>query len=346
MYTFENPEYFYWLAIIPLMWIVFFLYRAWQIRVQRQFGETALLERLAPQQSYFKSILKMIFWSLGWAMIIIALVNPKIGTALKTVKRSGVDVVFALDVSRSMLAEDVAPNRLEKAKWIAGNIINKLGGDRVGIVVYAGNAYTLLPITTDQNAAKMFLETANPDMVSNQGTAIGEALLLAQKSFDNAEQTNRFLFIISDGEDHEQNIEDNLNLVTKSGIKVFTIGLGTEKGAPIPISKIGGIQYKKDNEGNMVITQFHPQVLQEIAQAGKGLFVDGNKSKEAVDQITKVLNNADKKTFEAKEFSDYKDQFPWFIGLALFFFVLEFFILERKTAWLEKLNLFNEKAKN
>lgn len=342
MYQLEHPEYFYALALIPLMWLVFFVYRWWQKKAQKQFADSTLLQKLSPKQSYSKSVLKMVFWSLGMAFIIIGLVNPKIGTALKTVKRSGVDVVFALDVSRSMLAEDVAPNRLEKAKWIVGNVIGKLGGDRIGIVVYAGSAYPLLPITTDQNAAKMFLETANPDMVSNQGTAIGEALHLAQKSFDDSQQTNRFLFILSDGEDHEENITTYAQILKKSGIKIITIGLGTENGAPIPINKIGGVQYKKDNEGNMVITKLQAEVLNEIAKEGNGTYIDGNRSKETVDQIVKILENADKKSFEAKEFSDFKDQFQWFIGLGLLFFVLEFFVLERKTAWLEKLNLFNE----
>lgn len=345
MYQLEHPDYFYGLALIPLMWLVFFAYRWWQKKVQKQFGDAYLLQKLSPKQSFFKSVLKMVFWSLGVAFIIMGLVNPKVGTALKTVKRSGVDVVFALDVSRSMLAEDVAPNRLEKAKWITGNIISKLGGDRIGIVVYAGSAYPLLPITTDQNAAKMFLETANPDMVSYQGTVIGEALHLAQKSFDDSEQTNRFLCILSDGEDHEENISTYAQTLSKLGIKIITIGLGTEKGAPIPINKIGGIQYKKDNEGNMVITQLHADVLKEIAQDSKGIYIDGNQSKAAVDQVVKLFEHADKKSFEAKEFSDYKDQFQWFIGIGLLFFVLEFFILERKTAWLEKLNLFNEISK-
>lgn len=345
MYRLEHPEYFYGLALLPVIWLIYLGYLWWQKKKQQQFADTELLEKLIPEKSVFKSVLKMILWSLGLVSLIIALVNPKLGTALKTVKRSGVDVVFAIDVSRSMLAEDVAPSRLEKAKFIVNNIIDKLGGDRVGIVVYAGSAYPLLPITTDHAAARMFLENAHPDLVSNQGTAIGDAIRLAEKYYDSDEDTNRFLFIISDGEDHGEDAKTSTKNASDQAIKVYTVGVGTQKGGPIPISKRGGITYKKDQEGNMVITQMHDEILKELADEGNGTYIDGNRTKETIDAVEKILNQADKKEFETKEFSDYKDQFQWFVAIGLFFFVLEIFLLEKKTSWIQKLNLFNEKNK-
>lgn len=342
MYKLEHPEYFYWLVLLPIVWVLYFIYLWWQNRTQEKFAESPLLAHLTPEKSVFKSVLKMVFWSLGITFLIIALVNPKIGTSLKKVQSSGVDVVFAIDVSKSMLAEDIAPSRLEKAKLIVSGIIDKLGGDRVGIIVYAGSAYPLLPITTDHAAAKMFLDNAHPDLVSSQGTAIGEALKLAQKFYDADEETGKYLVILSDGEDHEEKAATLSDYIQGADIRTFTIGLGTAQGGPIPISKIGGIKYKKDQEGNMVITQLHEEILRKIADAGKGTYIDGNRTKEAIEAVGKALGNADKKDFDAREFTDFKDQFQWFIALGLLFIILEIFLLEKKTVWLQKLNLFNE----
>lgn len=346
MYRFEQPVFFYLLAILQVAWLLYFTYLWWQRKTQEKFADAYLLEKLTPEKSLFKSFLKMILWTLGIALLIIGLVNPKIGTSLKTVKRSGVDVVFAIDVSRSMLAEDVAPSRLEKAKHIVGSIIDKLGGDRVGIIVYAGSSYPLLPITTDQSAAKMFLGNAHPDLVSSQGTAIGEALKLAQTYYDADEETNRFLILLSDGEDHEEDAVAAAEETADQAIKIFTIGIGTTKGAPIPISKIDGIKYKKDQEGNMVITKLNTEILKKIADVGNGTYIEGNRTNEAVEALSKLFQNADKKDFEAKEFTDYKDQFQWFIGIGLLLIILEILIFEKKTAWIQKLNLFNEKQQD
>jgi Ca-activated chloride channel family protein len=343
MYRLEQPVYFYLFAILPIIWLGYFWVLWWKKRTQKKFAETELLKKLSPDKSVFKSLLKLIILSLGFSFLIIGLVNPKMGTALKTVKRSGVDIVFALDVSKSMLAEDVAPSRLEKSKLIVSKIIDKLGSDRVGIIIYAGNAYPLLPITTDHAAAKMFLQNAHPNLVSSQGTAIGQAIKLAQTYYDNDEQTNRFLFIISDGEDHGEDAAIITKQAKEQAIKTYTIGLGTRKGGPIPINQNGNILYKKDKEGNMVITQLHDDILKEIAQVGNGQYIDGNKTKEAVKFVEDLIVNADKKEFETKEFSDYKDQFQWFIGLGLLFILIDVFLLEKKTKWIQKLNLFDEK---
>ena len=273
----------------------------------------------------------------------IALVNPKVGTKLETVKREGVDIVFAIDVSKSMLAEDVAPSRLEKAQQLTAQIINNLVSDRVGIIAYAGKAVPQLPITTDYAAAKMFLQNMNTDMLSSQGTAIDEAIQLSRTYFNDAEQTNRVLVIISDGEDHKDLNLDVAKAAAKEGIKIFTIGVGSEKGGPIPLKRNGVVmRYKKNQKGETVITKLNPNTLTAIAEEANGLFIQGQNTKQVTEKIAEILNKLEKKEFEAKEFSEFKDQFQWFLGLGLFFLILDVLFLERKTAWLKRLNLFNE----
>lgn len=273
----------------------------------------------------------------------VALVNPKIGTKLETIKREGVDVVFAVDVSKSMLAEDIAPNRLEKSKQLVTQIINSLASDRVGIIAYAGSAFPQLPITTDYSAAKMFLQSMNTDMVSSQGTAINEAIELATTYYNDEDQTNRVLFIISDGEDHQGEINDIAEEAAQQGIRIFTIGVGTAKGGPIPERRNGIIQnYKKDNDGETVITRLNEETLREIASAANGSYMDGSLTDEVVENVTEVLQNMDKKEFESKQVADFKSQFQWFLGLGLFFLLFDILLLERRTSWLKKLNLFNE----
>lgn len=344
MYRIEEPIYFYFFAIIPVIIVVFLLVLWWKKRTQKKFASQELLAKIAPNSSTFKSVVKLAFFLIGISFLIISLVNPKMGTKLKTVKREGVDVVFALDVSKSMLAEDIAPNRLEKAKQIISKTIDKLGSDRVGIIIYAGNSYPLLPITTDHAAAKMFLQNANPDMVSSQGTAINEALTLAKTYYNNDEQTNRFLIIISDGEDHqEEETRKIMQGLEKEGVKTYTIGVGTEKGGPIPIKLNGAlIGYKKDRKGETVITKRKSSVLQSIAKTSNGEYIDGNKTDNPVEVIEKVIANAQKSEFETKQFSDYKDQFQWFLGIGLFFLIIDLFFFERKTKWVKKVDLFNE----
>ena len=343
MYQIEEPTYFLYLAIIPVIFVMFLIVFWWKKRTQKQFTNSKLIEKLSPEKSTFKSFLKIIIVSLGLAFLIISLANPKMGTKLETIKRQGVDIVFALDVSKSMLAEDIAPSRLDKAKQIITKIIDNLGSDRVGIIVYAGNAYPLLPITTDHAAAKMFLQNANPDMVSSQGTAINEAIERALTYYDDNEQTNRFLFIVSDGEDHAENNFSAINQAVKEGIKIYTIGVGTKEGGPIPLKNtIGGITYKKDSKGEVVITKMKAQTLQDIANKGKGKYINGNKTQETINTVSDLLLKAEKNEFETKQFSDYKDQFQWFIGFGLLFLIIDVLLLEKKTKWIQKLNLFNQ----
>ena len=343
MYQIEEPTYFIYLVAIPILLVVFLLIFWWKKRTQNNFAEIGLLDKLSPEKSTFKYFLKMTLFLLGLAFLIISLTNPKMGTKMETVKRQGVDIVFALDVSKSMLAEDIAPNRLEKAKQIISKIIDKLGSDRIGIIIYAGNSYPLLPITTDHGAAKMFLQSANPDMVSSQGTAINEAIKLASSYYNNDEQTNRFLFIISDGEDHQEDASSAISQATKEGIKTYTIGVGTEKGGPIPIKYKGELEgYKKDSKGEVVMTKLNPETLEEIAGAGNGKYIVGNKTQETVEYVENLLVKAEKSEFETTKFSDYKDQFQWFIGFALLFLLIDTLMLEKKTKWIQKLNLFSK----
>ncbi|MFA5297994.1 MAG: VWA domain-containing protein [Lutibacter sp.] len=344
MYQIEEPTYFYYLAIIPAIFVLFLVVFWWKKRIQKQFADHDLIQKLSPEKSTFKSFLKITVFCLALAFLIVSLANPKMGTKLETVKRQGVDIVFALDVSKSMEAEDIAPNRLEKAKQIITKIIENLASDRIGIIVYAGNSYPLLPITTDYAAAKMFLQNASTDMVSNQGTAINEAIGRAITYYDNNEQTNRFLVIVSDGEDHEENTLEMAKEAVEKGIKIYTVGVGTAKGGPIPLRENGRvIGYKKDNKGMVVITQMDEQGLRNIANEGKGKYINGNNTQETVSSIQKVLEKAEKNEFETKQFSDYKDQFQWFVGICLLLLIVDATMLEKKTKWVQKLNLFNEK---
>lgn len=346
LYKIEEPMYFYLLAIVPLMIVVHLLVFWWKKRKQKLFSNSELLKRLSPAYSPSKSAFKLTVFLIGLSFLIVSLVNPKMGSKLKTVKREGVDIVFALDVSKSMLAEDIAPNRLEKSKQIISKIIDKLGSDRVGVIIYAGNSYPLLPITTDHAAANMFLQNATPDIVSSQGTAINEALELAKTYYNNDEQTNRFLIIISDGEDHQEETKQMALNLSNEGVKVYTIGVGTENGGPIPIRSNGSIVgYKKDNKGETVITKRKPDVLQGIADSANGKYIDGNRTDDPVKAIEQVITNAQKSEFETKQFSDYKDQFQWFVGIGLLFIVLDVFMLNKRTKWLQEMDLFNEAKK-
>ncbi|WP_047417284.1 VWA domain-containing protein [Cellulophaga sp. Hel_I_12] len=348
MIQLEEKIYFYLLFILPVLVVLFVVLQFWKKRTQKKFGDLDLLKRVTPDKSIFKSSFKLLLFLLGLSLLIIGLVNPKIGTKLETVKREGVDIVFALDVSKSMLAEDIAPNRLEKGKRLVSEIINQLGSDRIGIIAYAAQAYPQLPITTDYGAAKMFLQSMNTDMLSSQGTAINQAIDLASTYYDDDQQTNRVLFIISDGEDHgEGSTENEVEKAVDEGIKIFTIGVGKTKGAPIPIKRNGVVEsLKKDMNGDVVITKLNEEILQEIADKGNGAYINGENTTEAVEVIKEILNQMDKTEFEDKQFAEYKDQFQWFVAAGFLLFFLDMFVLDRKTKWLRKLNLFNENKNN
>ena len=343
MYQLEHTYYFYLLLVIPLMILGFLALNRWKNNTQNKYISSDLLKVLSPDISTFKPKVKLFLFSLFIVFSTISLVNPKIGTELKTVKREGVDLVFALDVSKSMLAEDIAPNRLEKGKRIVSEIINSLNNDRVGIIAYAASALPILPITDDYSTAKTFLQSLNTDMLSSQGTAITESINLAKEFYDDEEQTNRVLVILSDGEDHEVKFEDIISLVQQSGMTIISVGLGSIKGSPIPIKENNIIKtYKKNDKGDVVITKLNKELLSSISKSSKGIYIDGFNTEQVVESVVERLKEMDKKEFESKQFVAYKDQFQWFIAFAILFLSLELFVFEKKTYWVKKLNLFNE----
>ena len=347
MLVFEEEKYFWLLLVIPVVLLLFVFLLFWKRKARKSFASDELLQKLAPNKSNFKPILKLILACLALACLIVALVNPKMGTTMETIKREGVDIVFAIDVSKSMDAEDIAPSRLEKSKQLVRQILGGLGSDRVGIIAYAGSAFPQLPITTDYAAAKMFLQALNTDMISSQGTAIGDAIDLATTYYDDDNQTNRVLFIISDGEDHEGNVESIADEAAEKGIRTYTIGVGTQKGGPIPIKRNGVVQnYKKDQNGETVITKLNPVTLQEIASEADGDYIEGNVTDNVTKTVQDLLKNIEKTEFEAKQFADYQSHFQWFLAICFIFLFLDVFLLERSTSWIKKLNLFNETKKD
>ena len=343
MYQIEEISWL-WLGIIPVLVMLLFIGdRIWKSNIQDNFLSKNALLRLSPNISSFKPYLRFFTILFSLIFLVLAMVNPQIGTKMETFKRFGVDIVFAVDVSRSMLAEDIVPNRLEKSKQLVNQIINTLNGDRIGIVAYAGKAFPQLPITTDYSSGKMFLQSMNTDMISSQGTAIDEAIQLATNYYDDESKIERILIIISDGEDHNDVSVDMAKIASQKGIIIYTIGVGNEKGAPIPIKKNGIIQsYKKDNKGEVVITKLNRQVLVDIANQTGGEFIDGSETKFVVNRIGEILKETEKKEFESKKFSEYKDQFQWFLAIGLLLLFIEIFLFDSKTFWVKKLNLFNE----
>jgi Ca-activated chloride channel family protein len=347
MFIIEEQVYFWGFLVLPVLLFLFLIYVFWKKRTQSKFAESKLFKKLAPDQSTFKSNLKFIVLILAFACFVMALVNPKLGTKMETIKREGVDIVFALDVSKSMLAEDIAPNRLEKSKRIITEIINNLTSDRIGLVGYAGSAFPQVPITTDYSTTKTFLQSMNTDMVSSQGTAISQAIDLAKSYYNDDDQTNKVLIILSEGEDHDGNAETMAEQAASEGIRIFTIGVGTERGDPIPLKQNGRIQsYLKNEAGETVITKKDTQTLQEIAEIGNGSYIDGSNTSQTVDEILKELQQIEKTEFEAKQFADFKSKYQWFLGFGIFLVLIDVLLLERKTAWVRRLNLFNERKKD
>ena len=347
MFIIEEQVYFWGFLVLPVLLSLFLIYVFWKKRTQSKFAESKLFKKLAPDQSTFKSNLKFIVLILAFACFVMALVNPKLGTKMETIKREGVDIVFALDVSKSMLAEDIAPNRLEKSKRIITEIINNLTSDRIGLVGYAGSAFPQVPITTDYSTTKTFLQSMNTDMVSSQGTAISQAIDLAKSYYNDDDQTNKVLIILSEGEDHDGNAETMAEQAASEGIRIFTIGVGTERGDPIPLKQNGRIQsYLKNEAGETVITKKDTQTLQEIAEIGNGSYIDGSNTSQTVDEILKELQQIEKTEFEAKQFADFKSKYQWFLGFGIFLVLIDVLLLERKTAWVRRLNLFNERKKD
>lgn len=346
MYQLDQISFIYLGLVIPILLLVFLIFRRWQKISISKYFDTNTIKFLSPEISKSKPLLKFILISIALLMLVISLVNPKIGTELKTVKREGVDIVFAIDVSKSMLAEDIAPNRIIKSKRIVSELFNNLGSDRVGIIAYASTAIPVLPITTDFSSARMFLESLNTDMLSSQGTSIAEAINLSKNYFNDENQTNRVLCVISDGEDHEIQNNNLSDIAKESGITIISIGVGSPNGAPIPIKENDIVKsYKKDDKGEVVITKLNENILKDMATQTGGIYFKGDNTSLVVNSIVDELKEMDKQEFESKQFVSFKDQFQWFLIVGLFLIILDVLVFERKTYWLDKLNLFNENEK-
>jgi len=343
MYEIDNPSFLYFVIIIPILFLINYIYMSWRRKVQQSFSGEDLLDFISPNRSNFKLNLKLTFQSLSIMFLAIALANPKIGTELKTINREGVDIVFALDVSKSMLAEDVAPNRLLRAKRIISEVINSLSSDRVGIVAYAAQAIPQVPLTTDFASVKNFLQILDTDMLSSQGTSIDAALNLSINFFDQQSDTNKVLILISDGEDHDDIPDSIIDLISSNNINLITVGVGEDIGSTIPIRLNGAIDsYKKDSNGDVVITKRNSEILTKVSELSNGIYIDGNFTEDALEIVKSKLNEIDKSEFETAEFIDYKQQFQIFLLLSLIFIICDVFVFQTKTKWIQNLNLFND----
>lgn len=297
-----------------------------------------------PNVSKTLPVVKFAFYVLAMLFLLVGLANLQFGTKLDEVKREGVDLMIALDVSNSMLAEDLSPNRLERAKRAIYQLIEKLHNDRLGIIVFAGDAYVQLPITTDYSSAKLFLETIGTDIVPTQGTAIGSAIELAMESFDFENGTSKSIIVITDGENHEDDASGAAASAYAEGVAVHTIGMGAEKGAPIPIYKNGAqIGFRTDNTGNTVVTKLNETMLKDIASAGGGSYVRASNANAGLGIIMNEIDKLEKKEFGSKSIKDYEDRFQAFLIVALILLVIEFFISNRKSSKLDGINLFEVK---
>lgn len=342
MIRFEDINYLYAWVLIPLFFLLFWVMILRRRRNIRQLGDKQLIKLLMPNQSGFKLWVKFILLNLAYFFLILGLANPQIGSKLEEVERKGVDLVIALDVSNSMLAEDIKPNRLERAKRAISQLIDKLGGDRIGIVVFAGKAYMQLPITSDYSAAKLFLSNIDTEIVPTQGTSIGAAIELSLTAFsDNKHE--KAIIIITDGENHEDNPVAAAETAIDAGIKVYTIGIGLPEGAPIPEYRNGQkMGFKKDLEGKTVITKLDELTLQKVASTGQGIYVRANNTSAGLNQVFEEISKMEKQRYETKMFSDYEDRFQYFIALVLFLLLMEILIFEKKSRFSGKIKLFDK----
>ncbi len=337
-FRFEHPEALYFLLIIPLLSIWFIWIEYSKKQKIKQFAELHLLEAILPNRSTSRPLIKFVVWALAIFFFIIGFANPQVGSKLENVKRKGIEVIVALDVSNSMMAEDIKPNRLEKAKRTISQLIDKLHGDKLGLIVFAGQAYVQMPTTTDYSAAKMFLSTINPDIVPVQGTVLSEAIELAIESYTDENEKNKVLILISDGENHDDEAIQAAQEATQKNIKIYTVGMGLDKGTPIPVvDPAGHKDYRRDKNGDIVITKLNDVILKQIASAGQGSYIPASAISSLVDEFAKM----DQQEFESKVFSDYEDRHPYFFALSFILLWLDLLLLNRKNKRLAQINLFN-----
>jgi len=344
MVEFDHLIFLCGLIALPILVLVFLWMLRSRKKALKKFGNNALVEQLIADMSTGRPVLKFVLLSVAFIFLIFAIVNLKIGSKLDKTKRKGVDIIIALDVSNSMLAQDIKPSRIQRAQMAISKLIDKFEEDQIGIVVFAGEAQVLLPITTDYATAKMMAASANPDIIPTQGTAIGEAINLAASSFDKNSKNKKAIILITDGENHEDEAVPAVQNAVKEGLVVHAIGMGSEFGGPIPIGTKGfNTEYKKDKEGNTVVTKLDEPQLKQIAAAGKGIYVRATSNDAGLDAVFKEINKLEKKEFEAKTYSEYSNTYPYFAGLGLLLLVLEFLIFERKTRLTRNLDFFGKK---
>ena len=328
------------LLMLPLLILLWILNDYRKRRAIKRLGNIDLVKKLIPELSKIRPPLKFILQVSAISFAIIMLARPQFGSKLEEVKRQGVEVILALDVSNSMLADDIQPDRLERAKQAISRLVETLDKDKLGLVVFAGDAYTQIPVTTDYISAKMFLSTIGPEMVPKQGTAIGSAIDLGMRSFSPGSGKSKAIVIITDGENHEDDPVAKAKEAAEAGIVIHTIGIGSTEGVPISVVSAGKKDYLKDADGNTVITKLDENILRDIAQAANGRYVRANNSNIGLDEIYNEIKKLKKQELEGKMFTEYNDQFQIFAGAALLLLLIDFVIMERKNRRLSNLRIF------
>ncbi|MBP6064754.1 MAG: VWA domain-containing protein [Bacteroides sp.] len=341
MFRFEEITYLYLLLLLPLL-AAFYLYSNYKRRKAiRLFGDPQLMAQLMPSVSKYRPDVK--FWLVFVAIALFALLlaRPQFGSKLETVKRKGVEVIIALDISNSMLAQDVQPSRLEKAKMLVSKLVDGMENDKIGLIVFAGDAFTQLPITSDYISAKMFLESINPSLISKQGTAVGAAIDLATRSFTPQEGVGRAVVLITDGENHEGGAVEAAKAAAEKGIQVNVLGVGLPGGAPIPIE--GTNDFRRDGDGNVIVTRLNEAMCQQIAADGKGIYVRVDNTNSAQKSIGQEINKMAKTDVESKVYTEYNEQFQSVAWIILLLLLAELLILNRKNPLFKNIHLFSNK---
>ena len=340
MLKYEHIEFLNLLFGVPLLVFAIILHNRWKKTSLKLFAEYKLIERLTPNLSVLNIKIKHTLLVTIFILLIISLANPQIGIKMEEVKREGVDLIIAIDLSNSMLAEDIQPNRLTRSKQAISRLIDKLEGDRIGLIVFAGEAYVQLPITTDYSAAKLFLSTINTNIIPTQGTEIGKAIDLATNSFDVENKQNKAIIIITDGESHDEKAIENTEKARSLDIFVHTLGMGLSKGGPIPIyDKYGNKKgYRKDKKGDIIISQLNEELLQKIAEKGQGTYVRANNSEAGLSKLLSEINKMEKKEIGTMIFTEHKDRFQIFIFLSIILLILNLIIPNRRYTIINKNN--------
>lgn len=339
MFRFAHPELLYLLIVIPLLIVFYVVMIRRKKNAIAEFGNPELLGPLMPLLSFKRGTWKFVMLMLALLFVIVGVAGPQFGSKLQQVKKKGVELIIALDVSNSMMAQDIKPSRLEKAKMAISRMVEKLSNDKIGLIVFAGDAYVQLPITTDYSSAKLFLSNISTDIVPVQGTAIGSAIDLAARSFTPETETSKAIIVITDGENHQDDAVAAAKQAHEKGIVIHTIGMGLEQGAPIPEKGKPG-QFMQDAQGNVVISKLDEQTLQDIAKAGEGLYIRASNTEVGLNRLLDEVNRMEKSLLEERVYSDYAEKYQYFLLVGLFFIFVEFMILGRKNKHFMKINLF------